>query len=128
MWVLVADGERARVLTPDVVEGRFRTALRLGTVEGAHCPPLMRDQSLGDARNGFAIDVARRLDDEASEGTFESLVMVAPGRVMHDVREAMRQETRSKLLGTVMVDCSTLDDGQLSPLLSQWWRAPAAVA
>jgi protein required for attachment to host cells len=128
LWVLVADGERARVLTPETTEGRFTTCLRLGTVEGAHCPPPLRNQSLDDARNGFAADVAHRLDDEARDDTYDRLVVVAPGRVLHDVREAVGQLARSRLVGTVMAECVGLDDQDVSRLVAQWWRAPAEAA
>ena len=128
LWVVVADGERARVMMPGPDEGRFRTVLPLGTVEGPHCPPPLRNQSLDDARNGFATDLARRLDDEAKGGAYEQLVLVAPGIVLHDVREAMGADARSRIVGTVMAECARLDDKALSALVAQWWRMPAEAA
>ena len=128
LWVVVADGERARVLMPDDAEGRFRTRLRLGTVEGSHCPPPLRNQSPHDARNAFAADLAHRLDDEAKDGSYDQLVIVGPGRVLHDVREALCQEARSRLAATMMVDRAGLLDHEVSSLVAHLWKAPAEAA
>jgi protein required for attachment to host cells len=128
MWVVVADGERVRVMTPGSEEGRFRTVLRLGTVEGSHCPPPLRNQSVDDARNAAVTDLARRLDDEAKQGAYEHLVLVAPSTLLHDVREALGPEARSRIVGTVTAECALLDDNALSPLVARWWRMPAEAA
>lgn len=128
IWVVVADGERARVLMPDNAAGRFRTWLRLGTVEGSHCPPPLRNQPLDQARNVFAVDLAHRLDEEAGSGSYDQLVLLAPGRVLHELREVLGDASRSRLLAALPAEGRQLDDRDASSLVAHLWRAPAEAA
>jgi protein required for attachment to host cells len=128
LWVLVADGERARVMKPDSVEGHFHTVLRLGTVEGCHCPPPLRNQTPGSARDAFVADVAHRLDAEAETESFDQLILVAPGIVLHDVKAMLGPQAQARLVGELARDCAGLDDDNLSRHLSRWWLAPAVAA
>ncbi len=128
MWVLVADGERARVMVPDATPGRFRTLLWLGAVQPPHCPPPLRDQRLGRACEVFTADLARRLDDEAASGSYDQLVLMAPTEVLHDLRVALGLQAEQRLVGVVDATCSGINDAALSAQLTRWWLAPAQAA
>lgn len=125
LWVLVADGAQARVVVPDAVEGRFRTLVSLGhiphTREGLH----VHDEAHTTHVKGFAVDVGARLNEEARKGAFDQLVLVAPGHVLHDVREKLNKATAALVAGSAQHDYTKLNDHDLSPHLAQWWLAPA---
>jgi hypothetical protein len=127
LWVLVTDGERARVVAPSEIEGAFHTVLWLGTIEGAHCPPPLRDQTVEDARRMLVRDLARRLDDEADARAYERLVLVAPGVLLNELRQELGS-ARGLLAGTVAREGGSPDDAALSPALADWWSAPAHAA
>jgi len=126
LWVLVADGSRARVVIPDLVEGHFRTVLPLGTAEYPHEPPPLRDDP--DHGHSFAAEVGQRLSREARRGAFDHLVLVGPVGVVHDVREHLSPHAADCVVGTVTQDCSRLSDRDLSPHLARWWLAPTEMA
>lgn len=128
LWVLVADGARARVVVPEAVEGRFRTLLSLGTAAHAHEPPPLRDAGHAANTHGFAADVARRLNDEARKNAFEQLVLCAPGHLVHDVQQLLTKQAAACVVGTVVRDFTKLNDHDLSPHLATWWLAPAEAA
>ena len=125
LWILVADGARARIVVPEAAEGRFRTFLRLGTAEYPHVPPPMHDAGRGCHPHSFAAEVAERLNEEARFGAFGQLVLVAPGHVVHDIRAKLNQNAAACVAATVMRDFSRLNDHDLSPHLAKWWLEPA---
>jgi protein required for attachment to host cells len=125
VWVLVADGERARVVTPDVREGQFITALALGVAEHPHYPPDLRQDPHHLDKLQFGAEVAHRLSEEAEQGSYDQLVLVAPGHVLHAVREALSKTAASRVVGEVPKDYVRLTNPDLSALLARWWLAPA---
>jgi len=127
LWVLVADGERARVVTPEAVEGRFVTVLPLGVSEHPHYPPDLRKDPHQIDKVQFATELAHRLNHEADDGSYEQLVLVAPGHILHAVREALSKTAAARLVGAVPKDFAKLNDHDLSAHLTQWWLAPAEV-
>jgi protein required for attachment to host cells len=128
LWVLVADGEHARVVTPDEVPGRFKTALRLGVAEHPHYPPEMRQDPHHLDKIQFGTEVAHRLNHEADAGAYDQLVLVAPGHVLHAVREALSKTAAPRVVGTMPKDFVKLNDHDLSPHLAEWWLAPPVAA
>ena len=125
VWVLVADGERARIVTPDVGEAKFVTLLPLGVAEHPHYPPDLRQDPHHLDKLQFGAEVARRLNQEAERGSFDQLVLVAPGHVLHTVREALSKTAAACVVGTVPKDYTKLPDDELSAALAKWWLAPA---
>ena len=128
IWILVTDGERARIVVPDAAEGRFRVLLPLGTAEFPHCPPPLRDGPHHLNRIRFATEVAGRLNEEAENGAFDQLVLVAPGHTLAAVRDALSGTAAERVVGEVNRDCTKLPAEALSETLSKWWLAPPAQA
>jgi protein required for attachment to host cells len=127
VWVLVADGERARVVTPDVIEPRFVTVLPLGVAEHPHYPPDLRQDPHHLDKLRFGTDVGRRLSLEAERGSYDQLVLVAPGHVLHAVQAELSKLAASRVVGTVPKDFTRLTNGALSAALAKWWLAPEQV-
>ena len=148
VWVLVADGERARVVVPLEREGQFATRIAFdpvsarlprdaaaGEVErryeaaepGHHAQKPARDpKALGE--EGFAASVAQHVNAHAQKHDFDQLVLVAPGRTLHHLREALSTQAARLVVGSVTKDYAGLADHDLSPHLAQWWLAPAVSA
>lgn len=124
LWILVTNGARAKVVMPDVVEGRFRTVLPLGTAEYPYAPPMLRDDGSGPCGMSFAVEVGQRLSLEAERGAFDRLVLVGPSHVLRDVRAYLSAAAQERLVGTLPRDCSRMTDPDLSPLVARWWVAP----
>ena len=125
LWVLFADGARARVLIPDATAGRFRTTLPLGRAEHPHAPPSARD---ADDSRSFTAELGARLNQEALRGAFDRLVLVGPGHLLHDLQMRLNKRAGGCVIGTVMSDDNGLNDAELSLHLARWWLAPAVSA
>jgi protein required for attachment to host cells len=148
VWVLVADGERARVVSPAERTGQFATRIAFdaasarlprdagaGEVDrrfeaaepGHHAEKPARDpKALGE--QGFAASVAHHINAHALKRDFDQLVLVAPGRTLHHLREALGAQAAAKVVGSMSKDYAALSDHDLSPHLAQWWLAPPAAA
>jgi protein required for attachment to host cells len=127
LWVLVADGERARIVTPEAHHGRFRTVLDLGTAEHPHYPPSLRQDPHQLDKQEFAIGLAAHLNAEAEQGLYEKLVLAAPGHILHAVREALSKEADALVVGTLPKDLTKVPDHELTEHLADWWMGlPAA--
>jgi hypothetical protein len=125
LWVLVTDGQRARIVVPDAPEGRFRTLLPLGVCAYPHCPPPLRGHAEHRHHGAFASDVAARLNAAVADDAFEELLIVAPAMVAHEIRELLTGAALERLEGTVDHDFVGLDDVELSDHLTAWWVQPA---
>jgi len=148
VWILVADGERARVVVPLEREGSFATRIAFdpvsarlprdaaaGEVErryeaaepGHHAQKPARDPKvLGE--QGFAASVAQHVNAHAQKHDFDQLVLVAPGRTLHHLRDALSAQAGRMVVGSVTKDYAGLSDHELSPHLAQWWLAPPVAA
>lgn len=144
VWVLVADGEHARVVVPTPTEGRFATRIAFdpasarlhadagaGPVDlrfeeaerGHHAEKPARDPKvLGE--QGFAASVAHHIDAHALRHDFDQLVLVAPGHALHHLREALGPQARAKVVGSISKDFAKLTDHDLAPHIATWWLAP----
>jgi protein required for attachment to host cells len=128
VWVLIADGERARIVIPDETEGRFRQLLRLGTAEHPHYPPALRQEPHQLDKTRFGHEIAVRLNDEAERGAFDQLVLVAPGHVLAAIRDGLSKTAASRVVGTSPKDYTRIPDEEAWNLLAKWWLAPPAAA
>jgi protein required for attachment to host cells len=145
VWFLIADGEHARIVVPRPVKGQFRMQRAFDSA-AAH----KRAADLGTDRPGrvfesattarhavvprsdpheleklrFAEAVAKQINEEARGGAFDRLVLVAPAHALNAIREKLSPEAHAKVVGSVMKDLVRLSDADLSPHLTEWWRAP----
>ena len=128
LWVLVADGERARIVVPSPEEGQFHALLPLGVAEHPHYPPALRQEPHHLDKIRFATDVAHRLNEEAARGAFDQLLLVAPGHLLAALRDGLTNPAANRVVGAVPKDYTKLPDEQLSDLLAKWWLAPREAA
>jgi protein required for attachment to host cells len=128
VWVVIADGAHAAVLTPAKVQGRFQE------VEAIKAPPYPHaHQSHAPIHNldpaakaHFARDIAKWLDTTAA--SFDQLVLVAPGHTLHDLRGALGHVAAGKLVDTETKDIVKLPIAERDAHLARWWLAPAEAA
>ena len=135
VWVLVADGARARVVAPTEREGQFATRIAFD-----HASARMHADAAAGAvdrryeatapghhtEEGFAAAVAGHINTHALRHDFDQLVLVAPGHTLHHLRDALGPQAAAKVVGSVSHDYAGLADHDLSPHLAGWWLAPAA--
>lgn len=145
LWALVVDGEHARVVGPTVSRGQFATLFeldstaahlrssdmgseRLGRVResvgAAHHAVEPRHDPHRQAKHDFVTDVARQVAAHAAEGAFERLVLVAPAHALHDLRAALPEAVREKVVAELEKDLVKVPDGDLGEHLADWWVAP----
>jgi protein required for attachment to host cells len=137
VWIVVADGEHARVVVPAARHGQFATAVAFDSAD-AHL--LSRD--LGDERPGrqprqdphkaakldFIRFISQELDRHCSAGAFGQLVIVAPAHALHDLRAALSGPASAMIVGTLAKDLTKTPDHDLMPHLAEWWRKPKGAA
>ena len=147
IWLVVADGEHARVVVPSQAEGQFRTERtydsatahmksadlgtdRPGRVHESASPTRHgvspRHDLHAEAKRGFAAFVAEQVS--AAEHDFDRLVLVAPGHALHDLRDALDARTAAKVTGALEKDLVKIPDHELSAHLAEWWTPWQAVA
>jgi protein required for attachment to host cells len=149
LWVLIADGEHARVVTPVVAAGQFTTVVTFDS-ESAH----LRSSDMGTERPGrvhesanttrhaitprsdphtnakhhFIGEVAKHIDQHALRHEFARLVLVAPPSALHDLRAALGKAAMGMVVGSLNKDLAKLNDHDLVSHLAEWWTAPAGAA
>lgn len=145
LWVLIADGEHARVVAPTMSAHQFATVTGFDSVT-AH----QRSHDLGtdrpgrvyesasvtrhaiaphsdphvEAKHHFAQAVARVIDQHAAEHAFDQLVLVAPPHTLSDLRAALGQNAAAMVVGSEAKELTKLSDHELSEHLADWWRRP----
>lgn len=125
IWILLADGEHARVVTPSAKEGQFHTEVRFqgaGTI-GQHTGSRLDPHA--QAKQHYAAGVATQLDQHAQAHDFDQLVLCAPPHTLHDLREALGKGTATKVVDSLNKDLVKLNDHDVSSHLAKWWLAPA---
>ncbi len=136
-WVLVADGERARVLENlgpgkglhPAMNQEF-VNLRSGEDHFRDAPPRVH-QRVGGGRAAvdeveqwhrfekarFAKDLAKTLGEQVRENKVDRLVLIAPPKALGDLREALDAATRELVIATVDKDLTHMDDRQIGAQL-----------
>ena len=140
LWIAIADGEHARIVQPDD-NNVLRTVQALDSAS-AH----LRSRDIGSDRPGrsfesaasahhavgerhdlhtmekekFARFVAEQLYAAAARDAFDVLLLVAPARALHELREALDTATAAKLVGTLEKDLVKTPDHELSPHVRDW--------
>ena len=128
LWVLIADGGRARIVMPEAHHGRFHTVLELGGETHPHFPPSERQDGQHKEEHTFAVGLAHRLNQEAAAGAYEKLVLVAPGHILHTVREGLNKQAAALLAGSLSKDLTKVPDHELKDHLAEWWMGSANLA
>lgn len=137
LWIVVADGEHARIVAPTAPHGQFATVLSFDSTD-AH----RRSSDLGDdrptrqprqdphraAEHGFIRFVALELDRHFAEGAFGELAIVAPSHALHDLRAALGAPATAATVGTLGKDLTKTPDHDLTSHLAEWWRKPPPAA
>jgi protein required for attachment to host cells len=128
-WFLIADGTRARIAYNDgpgrgikpVFDEEFRgqnladrdiVSDRPGRTfdsggEGRHAKEPPSDPRELEKRN-FARGLARRLDEAAHRGDFDRLVLVAPPKVLGNLRALLSAKARAKVTQEIHKDLTQI--------------------
>jgi protein required for attachment to host cells len=140
LWIAIADGEHARFVQPD--SNNAPRTLRAFDSTTAH----LRSHDLGADRPGrsfesaasahhavgekpdlhrlekqrFAQLVAEQLNAAVANDEFDELLLIAPPRAMHELREALDDDARKRLIGLLEKDLVKTPDHELSPHIRQW--------
>ena len=123
-WLLVADGARAEILTADHVNGGIRPIL-VKEFETGHSrtSELVSDRPgrLADGPNGgvhaagktdwhvlnkrrFVREIAGAVSDAALAGSFDRLVLIAPPKILGDLRGDLHKEARKRVVAEIPKD------------------------
>jgi protein required for attachment to host cells len=149
IWVVIADGEHARVVVATASHGQFATTLSFDSITahlpsrdlGSERPGRVNERAGGATRHAieprqdphkaakhkFMLEVAKQINGHAEAGEFDRLVLVAPGHALHDLREALSVTVADKVSGSLVKDLTKTPDHDLPSHLAEWWRRPAVV-
>ncbi len=64
--------------------------------------------------------VAEQLNAASARDEFDELLLVAPPRALHELRETLDAPTEAKLVGTLEKDLVKTPDGELWPHVREW--------
>ena len=139
LWIVVADGEHARVLIAGEAPGQLTTdkafdskdAHRRAADFGRDSPGRAFDNA-GVARHAFEPRVdphlaAKRdflhwladwIDDAAGRDAFDRLSVIAPARALASLQESLGPAARSRLIGTLDKDLVKIPDHEIPVHLS----------
>ncbi len=147
LWVVLADGEHARVVSPSPEHLQFATRVAFdsttahlashdlgtdrpgrgfksaGTLRHAITP---KEDPHKAAKHDFLVQVAHEVNEQAKSGSFDRLVLVAPAHALHDLREAISPQARDKVVGSLNKDLTKVPDHDLTSHLKESWLPPAA--
>lgn len=141
IWVLVANGESARLYCGDGNMARLTPAIsrELRALDFIQVAPVIPEPSafdeadiwnepvemwdvpesstIFDSRAPFADQLARLLRDGAFDGAYDGLVIAAAPHIMSSLNRALTAETRARLMGCVVDDLMHLGPTGLSAYL-----------
>jgi protein required for attachment to host cells len=147
LWIVVADGEHARVVTPRE-DGALQTQERIDSKNahlrssdlGADQPGRVHESASATrhaaeprtdphdaAKERFARDLGAWLLQSSRRGAFDELVLVAPNHILTDLRESLDAPASDKLRGVLAKDLTKVPDHELQPHLSEWAPPPRRV-
>lgn len=142
-WVLVGDGRKALFLhnegDADLLDLR-RTSVRLDdnppTREQGTDAPGRSMQSVGSARSSvettdwhdlaehrFAESVAEEVNEAVRAGACKEIVLVAPPKVLGDLRKSLNGETLKRVKGEVAKDLTHHRIGDIEEILGKLGKA-----
>jgi protein required for attachment to host cells len=133
-WVLIADAGRARVLASEgpgkglaPVEGlalenelppthelvRDRQPRSMESVGNMRHPITPRTDPRRKEKRRFAAEIASALEEQLEIRAFDRLVVVAPPRALGDLRDAMPESVRLRVVNEVAKDLTKTPDGEV---------------
>ncbi|MBX3491092.1 MAG: host attachment protein [Parvibaculum sp.] len=138
IWILVADGQKARFLAsekrnedpapalPDMIvpnpptreqgtERPGRVHESVGARRSAYEPPTDPHRQ---AKRDFARMVADTLLEKTRESAFDKLIVVAPPEMLGDLRGALAPETKARLIGERAKDYTELTPREIKEQLA----------
>jgi protein required for attachment to host cells len=147
LWIVVADGEHARIVVPRE-DGVLQTQERIDS-KSAH----LRSSDLGSDRPGrvhesasvarhsaeprtdphdaakarFAEDLGHWILEASRNAAFDELLLVAPSHVLARLRESLDNPASDKLRGALAKDLTKIPDHELQPHLAEWVAPPRRV-
>lgn len=106
-WILVADGEEARLFrnagsdySVSLVQAEvFKSSDMPHEGPSGHRPPESDAQSTGEAT--FARQLAKRLNAEALVNAYAHLVLMADPQTLGQIRPQLHKETERRILGEI---------------------------
>lgn len=144
VWFVVADGGRARIVTPAAHPGGWRTVRGLESVvlhqrdtDIGRGPPGRSSESGNATRHAnerreaarergarnFIAELAEIIDAAAEDEAFSRLVLVAPAPVLHHLAAALGPEAAGKVAMSLATDLTRLPDPDLARHLGPAWLA-----
>jgi protein required for attachment to host cells len=147
-WILIADGEHARVVVP-ASQRQFRT---ISSLDSATAHRRSSDLGTGEpgrsyesanparhaiepktdphraAKQDFVRYLADQVNAAAAGGQYDRLVLVAPTHALRDLRDALSRKARARLAGELAKDIVKVADADLEQHLAAFWRPPGGVA
>jgi protein required for attachment to host cells len=123
-WLLIADGEQARIVVRSGPRNAWKTERRIGGTEAA---PRMVDTPRAAANENFAQTVAAVIDEAAVAGSFGRLVIAAPDKMLAQLRARLSPAARARLVGCVAKDLVKAPDSAIAGHFS-WEVAQAKAA
>jgi protein required for attachment to host cells len=138
--IAIVDGEHARFVQPDA-DNMLR---RVGSFDSASAH--LRSRDIGSDRPGRAFESAARarhaigarhdlhtlekekfvrlvneqLSAASARGEFDELLLVAPPRVLYELREVLDAAMQAKLVGTLEKDLVKTPNHELRPHVREW--------
>jgi len=139
-WVLIADGARARILENDgpgrglhavpdtnLAAEHGATHDLVDDREGRTFSSINRSRSAIDARKDphralkseFARTLADRLAHAAAAHAYDRVVLVAPPAMLGDLRHALSDEVKAKVVGELAQDLTKTADAEVAAHLGE---------
>lgn len=140
LWIVIADGEHARFVTP-APKHAFHTQRTMESTSvhkqssdlGTDRPTRSVESATGTRhaitpkhdlhemeKRKFAGQVAHEINRASGQGAFDRLVVVAPSRTLNEIRGQLDATTTAKLAGTLQKDLIKVSDHELAPHLDDW--------
>ena len=141
LWVVIADGEHARLVARDPHARSLHTFKELTSrTAGQRSHDLGSDrpgrthESVGTTRHAvapkhdphqlakqdFVASVAREVNEAAASGGFDHLVLVAPAHALADLRGGLDQAVLNAVVGTLAKDLTKTPDHELAGHLDEF--------
>ena len=135
IWYLIADGANARIVRRDTETGAYHQVsrsrsrmARLKTSQIAsddagrvlesgsttrHAAEARHDPHR-QAKEAFSRKTAEDINKAAKESKFDELVIVAPARVLGEIRDHLDTQTKKRVVAELSKDLTPVPDGDLA--------------
>jgi protein required for attachment to host cells len=138
LWIIIADGEHARIVAPDGTNALRRLASLDAATADSKAADLVSDrqgrtfESAGPMRHAYTPrsdpkelarhDFARLVAEQVNEAAdrFARLVLVAPPDILALLQDRLVPPVRARLAGTLAKDLVHVPEPALQPHLAEW--------